>query len=86
MVETKAPAGYALLATPVEVEVTSADTSVATATIANTPTNGNLILPLTGGSISIGSGIAYIAGALLLASAIIAVIRWRRGAASSDSE
>ncbi|UVJ38775.1 SpaH/EbpB family LPXTG-anchored major pilin [Arthrobacter sp. CJ23] len=48
LVETKAPAGYALLAQPVETTVTSNDPSAVTVTIDNIKQNAEFQLPLTG--------------------------------------
>jgi len=85
LVEVKAADGYALLATPVQVDVTSDSTTVPTATIKNSPINPNLLLPNTGGSLSATSWLVYLAGALLLAGAVMAVAYFRRRTTRSDA-
>ncbi|MCM3657218.1 SpaH/EbpB family LPXTG-anchored major pilin [Agromyces mediolanus] len=76
LVETRAPAGYELLAAPVRVEVTSHDPAVVTITVANAPHDAGFRLPATGlaGTAAIVAG-----GVLLLGGALaLAVARRRR--------
>ena len=63
--EVEAPAGYELLANPLEVVVNSVSETVATETVVNVPKNGGFELPITGGA---GSA-ALVFGGLLLAAA-----------------
>jgi len=85
LVETKAADGYALLAEPVEVVVDSDSVTVPTATIKNSPLDPNLLLPMTGGALSATSVLVYVAGGLLLAGAVTAVVYIRRRAAKSNA-
>ncbi|MFH5877466.1 SpaH/EbpB family LPXTG-anchored major pilin [Arthrobacter sp. NA-172] len=69
LVETKAPAGYELLAQPVQTTVTSSDPAVVTVTVTNVPHNAGFQLPLTGGPGTLAltaGGILVLAGAGLL--------------------
>ncbi|UVJ38777.1 SpaH/EbpB family LPXTG-anchored major pilin [Arthrobacter sp. CJ23] len=75
LVETKAPAGYELLAQPVETTVTSADPSVVTVTIDNVPHNAGFQLPLTGG---VGTWALTAGGVLVLAGAGLFMVTGRR--------
>ncbi|UKA58949.1 SpaH/EbpB family LPXTG-anchored major pilin [Arthrobacter sp. FW306-2-2C-D06B] len=65
LVETKAPAGYELLAQPVETAVTSNDPSAVTVTIGNIKQNTGFQLPLTGAGTwpLTAGGILVLAGA-----------------------
>ncbi|MBM9433952.1 SpaH/EbpB family LPXTG-anchored major pilin [Flaviflexus equikiangi] len=68
LVEVKSPAGYELLAEPVEVIVDSADTLVDVTQIENAPANGGFELPLTGG---MGTGVLTLAGISILAAVML---------------
>jgi len=81
LVETKAASGYALLATPVQVDVNAVDTVV---TIKNVPVTGNIALPLTGGTAAASTWLLYGAGVLVLAGVIVVVVRMRRRTVDSD--
>jgi len=74
LVETVAAPGYALLATPVETQVESAFTTVPSIVVKNVPVNGNLILPQTGGTVSVVTYLPYVAGGVLLVGVIIALV------------
>jgi fimbrial isopeptide formation D2 family protein/LPXTG-motif cell wall-anchored protein len=75
LVETKAPAGYELLAQPVETTVTSADPAVVTVTIDNVKNNAGFQLPLTGGA---GTLALTLGGVLLLGGAGLTMVTGRR--------
>lgn len=75
LVETKAPAGYELLAQPVETTVTSSDPSVVTVTINNVLHNAGFQLPLTGG---VGTWALTAGGILVLAGAGLFMVTGRR--------
>ncbi|WP_284977005.1 SpaH/EbpB family LPXTG-anchored major pilin [Arthrobacter sp. efr-133-TYG-104] len=75
LVETKAPAGYELLAQPVQTTVTSADPSVVTVTVNNVLHNAGFQLPFTGG---MGTGVLTAGGILVLAGAGLFMITGRR--------
>jgi fimbrial isopeptide formation D2 family protein/LPXTG-motif cell wall-anchored protein len=85
LVETKAPAGYELLAQPLETTVTSSDPSVVTVTVKNVPQNAGFQLPLTGGT---GTWTLTAGGILVLAGAGLVLLtgrRKRRGAEKNAS-
>ena len=63
--EVEAPAGYELLANPIEVIVNSDSETAVTETIVNVPKNGGFELPITGGA----GSTALVLGGLLLAAA-----------------
>lgn len=75
LVETKAPAGYELLAQPIETTVTGNDPSTVTVTIDNVPHNAGFQLPLTGG---VGTWALTAGGVLVLAGASLFVVTGRR--------
>ena len=75
LVETKAPAGYMLLAQPVETTVTSNDPTAVTVTIDNVPQNAGFELPLTGG---VGTWALTAGGVLVLAGAGLFMVTGRR--------
>lgn len=75
LVETKAPAGYTLLAQPVETTVTSNDPSTVTVTIDNVRQNAGFQLPLTGGA---GTWALTAGGVLALAGAGLFMVAGRR--------
>ncbi|WP_442544109.1 SpaH/EbpB family LPXTG-anchored major pilin [Arthrobacter sp. KN11-1C] len=75
LVETKAPAGYALLAQPVETTVSSTDPSAVTVTIDNVLANAGFQLPLTGG---VGTWALTAGGILVLAGAGLFMVTGRR--------
>lgn len=76
LVETKAPEGYELLAAPIEFTVTAATTAAGIdLEVENVPSNAGFMLPQTGGT---GTTLIYAAGALLLAGAILMLLRSRR--------
>ncbi|MHC6222665.1 SpaH/EbpB family LPXTG-anchored major pilin [Arthrobacter sp. MMS24-S77] len=75
LVETKAPAGYELLAQPVETTVTSSDPTVVTVTINNVLHNAGFQLPLTGG---VGTWALTAGGILVLAGAGLFMVTGRR--------
>ncbi|QIM19763.1 SpaH/EbpB family LPXTG-anchored major pilin [Leucobacter coleopterorum] len=75
LVETKAPAGYELLAKPYKVEVLNTDT-VVDYSIENSLANGGFTLPFTGSLVS--TSIFYGGGALILLGVVLMVIRSRR--------
>lgn len=75
LVETTAPAGYELLAQPVETTVTSSDPAVVTVTIDNVPHNAGFELPLTGG---MGTLALTAGGVLVLAGTGLFMARGRR--------
>jgi len=68
--EVEAPAGFELLAAPINIPVTDAGTDAANVDVENSPTSGGFVLPLTGGTgtlfLTIG-GIAILAIVLLVA-------------------
>ncbi|WP_194420362.1 SpaH/EbpB family LPXTG-anchored major pilin [Microbacterium abyssi] len=75
LVETTAPEGYELLAAPVEFTVTAATTATGVdLEVENVPSNAGFMLPQTGGT---GTTLIYAAGALLLAGAILMLVRVR---------
>ncbi|MCZ9882116.1 SpaH/EbpB family LPXTG-anchored major pilin [Arthrobacter sp. B2a2-09] len=74
LVETKAPAGYALLAQPVETAVTSSDPSAVTVTVGNVKQNAGFQLPFAGaGTWAVPAG-----GILVLAGASLFMVTGRR--------
>lgn len=76
LAETKAPEGYELLAAPIEFTVTAATTAAGIdLEVENVPSNAGFMLPQTGGT---GTALIYAAGALLLAGAILMLVRSRR--------
>ncbi|MCZ9882118.1 SpaH/EbpB family LPXTG-anchored major pilin [Arthrobacter sp. B2a2-09] len=76
LVETKAPAGYALLAEPVETAVTGNDPSTVTVTVDNIQVNAaGFQLPLTGG---VGTWALTAGGILVLAGAGLFTVTGRR--------
>ncbi|MFF2299917.1 SpaH/EbpB family LPXTG-anchored major pilin [Arthrobacter sp. NPDC058127] len=76
LVETKAPAGYALLAEPVETAVTGNDPSTVTVTVENVMANAaGFRLPLTGG---VGTWALTAGGILVLAGAGLFTVTGRR--------
>lgn len=78
LVEVQAPAGYELLAEPIEFTVTAATTAAGVdLQVENVPANGGFKLPLTGGS---GTALLYAAGALLVAGAVVLLLNSRRRA------
>lgn len=88
LVETKAPAGYELLATPIKVTVNDPATAVAVtgatagalSTVVNVQANAGFALPLTGGT---GTLLLTIGGIALLAIVALVIVRRRRGAEAS---
>lgn len=74
LVEVEAPAGFELLAEPVEFDVTSGDT-VVDLTIENVRANGGFQLPMTGAN---GTGLIVVAGGLLLTGSVLLAVRSRR--------
>ncbi len=81
--ETKAPAGYELLAAPIRVVVDSVSDTVVTEQVLNVPKNAGFQLPLTGASGA--SGIIMIAGLLLLIVGTVAVVVSRRKRGQSQA-
>ncbi|MFZ3417302.1 SpaH/EbpB family LPXTG-anchored major pilin, partial [Arthrobacter sp. 3Tela_A] len=78
LVEVQAPAGYELLAQPIEFTVTAATTAAGIdLQVENVPFNGGFELPLTGGS---GTALLYAAGALLVGGAVVLLLNSRRRA------
>ncbi|MCZ9881939.1 SpaH/EbpB family LPXTG-anchored major pilin [Arthrobacter sp. B2a2-09] len=75
LVETKAPAGYELLAQPVQTTVTSSDPAVVTVTIGNVLANAGFQLPFTGG---VGTWALTTGGILVLAGAGLFLVTGRR--------
>ncbi|MDQ4503862.1 SpaH/EbpB family LPXTG-anchored major pilin [Sinomonas sp. ASV322] len=75
LVETQAPAGYELLAQPVQTTVTSSDPTVVTVTVNNVPHNAGFQLPLTGGA---GTWALTAGGILVLAGAGLFMVTGRR--------
>ncbi len=74
--ETKAPAGFEMLAQPIEVVVNSFSTTVVTQQVLNVPKNAGFQLPLTGASGA--TSIIMLAGLLLLVVGTTAVVVSRR--------
>lgn len=74
LAEIEAPAGFELLAEPIEFDVTSGDTAV-DLTITNVRANGAFMLPLTGAA---GTGLIVVAGGLLLTGSVLLAARSRR--------
>jgi len=80
LVETTAPAGYELLAAPISFLVTAATTAVGVdLQVKNVPSNSGFELPFTGGP---GTTILYGAGLLILAGAVLLLVRSRRASNS----
>lgn len=79
LVEVVAPEGFELLAEPIAFQVTSQAAAV-TVTVDNVPHNAGFEIPLTGGS---GTLLFTLAGALLLAFAVIASVRRHRKPATA---
>lgn len=79
IVETKAPAGYSLLAEPVRVTVGDLD-EVVDFTVEDSPSNGGFQLPFTGSVMS--AGLFYGGGAVILLGAALLIIRARRKVAT----
>ena len=80
LVETTAPDGYELLAAPVSFLVTAATTAVGVdLQVKNVPSNSGFELPFTGGP---GTTILYGAGLLILAGAVLLLVRSRRASNS----
>ncbi|MGW9552681.1 SpaH/EbpB family LPXTG-anchored major pilin [Citricoccus zhacaiensis] len=78
LVETAAPAGYELLAAPVEFTITAGTTAPGVdQDIVNVPSNAGFELPLTGGT---GTTLLYAAGVLLVGGAVLMAVRSRRNA------
>ncbi|MCC3265626.1 SpaH/EbpB family LPXTG-anchored major pilin [Arthrobacter gengyunqii] len=78
LVEVQAPAGYELLAQPIEFTVTAATTAAGVdLQVKNVPSNGGFELPLTGGT---GTALLYAAGALLVGGAVALFLSSRRRA------
>lgn len=76
LVENAAPAGYELLAEPIEFLVNSSTTTVGVdLQVKNVPSNGGFQLPLTGGT---GTALIYTAGVLILLGAVLGILRSRR--------
>lgn len=75
LVETKAPAGYELLAQPVETTVTSDSATAVSVTINNVLHNAGFQLPLTGG---VGTWALTAGGILVLAGAGLFMVTGRR--------
>ncbi|WP_159793734.1 SpaH/EbpB family LPXTG-anchored major pilin [Puerhibacterium puerhi] len=76
--ELKAPAGYELLAEPVQFEVTAATSAAGIdLEVENVPSNAGFALPLTGG---VGTTLLSVAGALILGGALFLAVRGRRRA------
>ena len=73
--EVEAPAGYELLANPIEVSVDSTDAEVPTETVVNVPKNAGFELPITGGA---GTSALLIGGLLLMGGAIVVLARRRK--------
>ncbi len=72
LIETEAPAGYNLLANPVEVEINGSDANLDSLTVTtNVENHTGSLLPGTGG---IGTRIFYIAGAALLLGAVVVLL------------
>lgn len=74
LLETVAPAGYELLAEPIEFTVTDQATEV-TLPVKNVPHNAGFELPLTGGA---GTTVLTVLGLLLLAGGVTAAMLSRR--------
>ncbi|MBD8535592.1 SpaH/EbpB family LPXTG-anchored major pilin [Plantibacter sp. CFBP 13570] len=75
LVETAAPAGFELLAEPVQFDITSNDATVVDLDVKNVPGNGGFFLPITGGA---GGSLLMGAGVLLVVGAVVLTIRNRR--------
>lgn len=72
LIETEAPAGYNLLANPVEVKINGSDVNPDSLTVTtNVENHTGSLLPGTGG---IGTRIFYIAGAALLLGAVVVLL------------
>nr|WP_195969104.1 SpaH/EbpB family LPXTG-anchored major pilin [Cellulomonas hominis] len=80
LVETTAPAGYELLAAPVQFDVTSNDATVIDLTVENVEADAGFTLPLTGGS---GIALLMIGGTALIVGAIMIGARNRRAAVTA---
>lgn len=81
LVETVAPSGYELLAEPISFLVTSATTAVGVdLQVKNVPSNGGFQLPFTGGP---GTTFLYGAGILIMAGAVLLLVRNRRANSNS---
>jgi fimbrial isopeptide formation D2 family protein/LPXTG-motif cell wall-anchored protein len=81
LVETTAPAGYELLAGPVSFLINSATTAIGIdLSVKNMPSNAGFELPLTGG---VGTGLLYVAGALMVVGAGLLFLRSRRKSSNS---
>lgn len=78
--EVKAPAGYELLADPIQV-VVGDPTAQAVLEVPNAEDNGGFELPFTGGVFN--SALLYGAGTIILAGVVLMVIRRRKVAADS---
>lgn len=78
LAEVEAPAGFELLAQPIEFDVTSGDTAV-DLTIENVRSNAGFQLPLTGAN---GTAMIVLAGGLLLTGSVLLAVRSRRQTAS----
>lgn len=78
LVETTAPAGHELLPDAIPFQLTDANSSDFTVgvTVENVPVNGGFTLPLTGGSFA--TFLFYVVGLLLVAGAIVLIMRTRR--------
>lgn len=74
--ETKAPAGYEMLAEPIKVDVTGESTTVVTDVVKNVLKNAGFALPLTGASGA--TTIFMVAGLLMLVVGTAAVVVSRR--------
>lgn len=83
LVETKAPAGYELLAAPIKFEVTAETTDAGIdLNVENVPSNAGFELPMTGGN---GTALLYGAGLLLVGGAVLMAVRSRRQAAAQST-
>lgn len=88
LVETQAPTGYELLATPIKVTVNDPVTAVAVTgatagalnTVVNVEANAGFALPLTGGT---GTLLLTIGGIAILAIVALVIVRRRHGAETS---
>ncbi len=76
LAEVEAPAGFELLAAPIKFQVTQATTAVGVdLDVVNVPSNSGFELPLTGGT---GTTLLYAGGLLLVAGAVLLLVRSRR--------
>lgn len=79
--EVEAPVGFELISKPIRVEVKDIDAAV-DVTVENAEENGGFTLPFTGSVLS--ASLFYGAGALVLAGAVVMVVRARRKTELAD--